>query len=382
MTGGFSYEMSQFDRATQAQRQTGSAIKPFVYLAALDHGFTPSTHRARRAARGRSGAGPAEMEPDQLRAQILRARCRCASGIEESLNLVTARVGSAVGLDTVGRLSEALRHHRSRAARICDADRRRRHDAAQARHRLCHARQRRQAHHADLHRPRAGPQRQDHLPRRRPPVRRLPRRRLERPGAARASRHARADRRSAQRLSDRLDDGGRGPARHRPQHRLARPAARRQDRHDQRHRTTPGSSASRPISCAGVYIGFDQPQSLGKRETGATVAAPAFKEFMADGAQGPAGHAVPHSAGPRHGARQRRRPASSPRAGDRNDIYQPFKPGTEPTARSAGVVVDGGETAPAPAMPVPCRAAATASRGPEESDVPQTAPASGTGGLY
>ena len=42
-TGGFSYEISQFDRATQAQRQTGSAIKPFVYLAALDHGFTPST---------------------------------------------------------------------------------------------------------------------------------------------------------------------------------------------------------------------------------------------------------------------------------------------------------------------------------------------------
>ncbi|HXP12652.1 MAG TPA: transglycosylase domain-containing protein, partial [Stellaceae bacterium] len=43
MTGGFSYEISQFDRANQAKRQTGSAIKPFVYLAALDHGFTPST---------------------------------------------------------------------------------------------------------------------------------------------------------------------------------------------------------------------------------------------------------------------------------------------------------------------------------------------------
>ncbi|HXE28618.1 MAG TPA: transglycosylase domain-containing protein, partial [Stellaceae bacterium] len=42
LDGGFSYEMSQFDRATQAMRQTGSAIKPFVYLAALDHGFTPS----------------------------------------------------------------------------------------------------------------------------------------------------------------------------------------------------------------------------------------------------------------------------------------------------------------------------------------------------
>jgi len=43
ISGGFSFEISQFDRATQAKRQTGSAIKPFVFLTALDHGFTPST---------------------------------------------------------------------------------------------------------------------------------------------------------------------------------------------------------------------------------------------------------------------------------------------------------------------------------------------------
>src|SRR5215469_10230157 len=38
ITGGFSFETSQFDRATQAKRQPGSSIKPFVFLAALDHG--------------------------------------------------------------------------------------------------------------------------------------------------------------------------------------------------------------------------------------------------------------------------------------------------------------------------------------------------------
>ena len=43
ISGGFSFETSQFDRATQAKRQPGSSIKPFVYLTALDHGFTPST---------------------------------------------------------------------------------------------------------------------------------------------------------------------------------------------------------------------------------------------------------------------------------------------------------------------------------------------------
>ncbi|MCH8154453.1 MAG: aminotransferase class III-fold pyridoxal phosphate-dependent enzyme, partial [Proteobacteria bacterium] len=43
MVGGRSYDASQFNRATQALRQPGSAFKPFVYLAALENGFTPSS---------------------------------------------------------------------------------------------------------------------------------------------------------------------------------------------------------------------------------------------------------------------------------------------------------------------------------------------------
>ena len=43
MVGGFSYDQSQFNRATQAMRQPGSSFKPFVYAAALDNGYTPST---------------------------------------------------------------------------------------------------------------------------------------------------------------------------------------------------------------------------------------------------------------------------------------------------------------------------------------------------
>ena len=43
MQGGFSYQDTVFNRATQATRQPGSSFKPFVYAAALDSGFTPGT---------------------------------------------------------------------------------------------------------------------------------------------------------------------------------------------------------------------------------------------------------------------------------------------------------------------------------------------------
>jgi len=43
MVGGFSFDQSQFNRATQAYRQPGSTIKPIVYASALDNGYTPSS---------------------------------------------------------------------------------------------------------------------------------------------------------------------------------------------------------------------------------------------------------------------------------------------------------------------------------------------------
>ena len=49
MQGGFSYQSSVFNRATQATRQPGSSFKPFVYAAALDSGFTPCHHHRRCA---------------------------------------------------------------------------------------------------------------------------------------------------------------------------------------------------------------------------------------------------------------------------------------------------------------------------------------------
>ena len=43
MIGGYNFERSKFNRATQAKRQPGSAFKPFVYATAFDRGLTPST---------------------------------------------------------------------------------------------------------------------------------------------------------------------------------------------------------------------------------------------------------------------------------------------------------------------------------------------------
>ena len=42
LVGGYDFAKSQFNRATQAKRQTGSAFKPFVYMAALDNGYSPT----------------------------------------------------------------------------------------------------------------------------------------------------------------------------------------------------------------------------------------------------------------------------------------------------------------------------------------------------
>ncbi len=53
MLGGRDYASSQFNRATQAKRQPGSAFKLFVYLAALEAGLRPEDRISAAAARGR-----------------------------------------------------------------------------------------------------------------------------------------------------------------------------------------------------------------------------------------------------------------------------------------------------------------------------------------
>lgn len=100
MSGGFSYERSQFNRATQALRQPGSAFKPFVYLAALENGYTPSSLVMDAPIVLEQGPGlprwkPANYHDDFLGATTLRV------GIEKSRNLMTVRLAQALGMDTI-----------------------------------------------------------------------------------------------------------------------------------------------------------------------------------------------------------------------------------------------------------------------------------------
>src|SRR5262249_39733271 len=105
ISGGFSFEISQFDRATQAKRQPGSSIKPFVYLTALDHGFTPSTLVVDGPISLPQGPGMPIWSPTNYARLNHEARFRGPTplrvALEQSLNAVTARVASIVGNEAI-----------------------------------------------------------------------------------------------------------------------------------------------------------------------------------------------------------------------------------------------------------------------------------------
>ncbi|MBY0430750.1 MAG: penicillin-binding protein, partial [Rhodospirillales bacterium] len=100
MVGGFSYQKSQFNRATQAQRQPGSSFKPFIYLAALDNGYTPSSLVLDAPLVLDQGPGMPKWKPSNYSGDFL-GPTTLRVGIEKSRNLMTVRLAQALGMDTV-----------------------------------------------------------------------------------------------------------------------------------------------------------------------------------------------------------------------------------------------------------------------------------------
>src|SRR5207253_1295323 len=90
MVGGFSYDISQFNRATQALRQPGSSFKPFVYMAALDSGFTPSTIVQDAPFVIDQGPGLPKWKPTNFEGKFLGA-IPLRVAMEKSRNLATVR---------------------------------------------------------------------------------------------------------------------------------------------------------------------------------------------------------------------------------------------------------------------------------------------------
>ena len=100
MVGGYNARDSEFNRATQAQRQPGSAFKPFVYLAALDHGFSPTTRILDAPLVVDQGPGMPKWKPSNYTRKFYGPSIM-RLGIEQSRNLMTARLAMTIGMDRV-----------------------------------------------------------------------------------------------------------------------------------------------------------------------------------------------------------------------------------------------------------------------------------------
>lgn len=100
MAGGFDYETSEYNRATQAERQPGSAFKPFVYAAGLDRGFTPSSLVLDAPFVIDQGQGLGKWKPKNSSDKFY-GPSTLRLGIEKSRNLMTVRLAQHLGMNTV-----------------------------------------------------------------------------------------------------------------------------------------------------------------------------------------------------------------------------------------------------------------------------------------
>ncbi|HTE99844.1 MAG TPA: penicillin-binding protein 1A [Bradyrhizobium sp.] len=102
MVGGFSFDQSQFNRATQAYRQPGSTIKPIVYSSALDNGYTPSTVLVDAPIEIDQGQGAEVWRPDNFSVGRYRGPTTLREALKWSLNTVTVRLAQDIGMPLIG----------------------------------------------------------------------------------------------------------------------------------------------------------------------------------------------------------------------------------------------------------------------------------------
>jgi penicillin-binding protein 1A len=398
ITGGFSYEMSQFNRATQAVRQTGSAIKPFVYMAALDHGYTPSTVVLDAPITIDQGPGLPKWKPGNYERKFFGPQT-LRVGLEHSHDLMTVRMGAAVGLDAVAKDVEAfgiMEKMPRQYSMLIGATETTPLKLTAAYAMLVNGGKKLVPTLIDRIQDRNGVT-----------IYRADDRQCEdcqnvewkgqAPPELEDNRRQIADPRTAYQIVSMLQgvvDRGTG-------HVIAslnRPLAGKTG-------TTNASNDTwfvgfSPDLTVGVFVGYDQPKGLGRHETGGTVAAPVFRDFM--GAALRDQPAIPFRIPPGiELVRVNVETGQPAKSGDKQVIYEAFKPGTEPTGEGPVAVVTGGigdseddasmaasggwgeETTAieTPSAAVPAAVPVPSSSAPGSSR-PATVPAGGTGGLY
>jgi penicillin-binding protein 1A len=365
LSGGFSYASSQFDRAMQAMRQPGSSFKPFVYAAALDNGYTPVSRVLDAPFVFDQGPGIGIWRPENFEKGHFLGMTTLRRGIELSRNVMTVRLANEMGMDkvvpyadrfgaydnlqpllanalgagetTLLRMATAYSEFvnggkkvtASLVDRIQDRDGRTiwRHDA-----RLCDG-----CNVADWH------GQQEPL--------------LD------DTREQIIDPRTAFQIVSMLEgvvQRGTGHA----VSEVGKPLA---------GKTGTSSEAKdtwfigfSPDLAAGVFVGFDNPRTLGRLEQGATVAAPIFRDFM----KGALADAPPTPFRVAQGIELlpiNEKSGALTSAGAPGSILEAFKAGTEP----------GGPNAPGASMDIGGNVPATTVSGRNPSDVGE-----GTGGLY
>ena len=233
MVGGFSFDQSEFNRATQALRQPGSSFKPFVYATALDNGYTPSSVILDAPITIDMGPGQEAWSPSNYDGKSAGPRT-LRYGIEHSKNLMTVRLAKDVGMPLVAEyarrfgvyddmlpvLSMSLGAGETTVMRMTAAYSMFANGGRRIKPTLI-----------DRIQDRSGQTIYRHDDRK---CDGCDAEKWTEPGRAEARRQPRAGARPADRLPDHLDARRRGPARHGAGRQGGRQAARRQDRHHQR----------------------------------------------------------------------------------------------------------------------------------------------------
>ena len=337
LEGGWSFEASQFNRATQAERQIGSTMKPFAYLAALDNGLTPSTLILDQPVAIEQGPGLPLWQPRNFEGEEIGGPRTVRWAIEHSINTMTVRMASDIGIDKIAPYVERLGimdHMPLEYSMVLGAG-----DTTPMRLTTAYAMlvnggkrikpslidsvQDRNGQMIFKHDDRACPQCGDFNW---TPELTDDREQVLDPGTAYQMVN----------ILEGVVQRGTGAA---IGAQLHMPLAGKTG-------TTNGPNDTwfegfSPDLAVGVYIGFDQPRTLGPHEQGASVAAPIFAQFM--GAALKDRPAVDFRIPP--DIRLVRVAADTGKLaepGDRNVIWEAFKPGTEPSPDSDENVIEGG----------------------------------------